>query len=867
MEFNLNGKRINYNGDPDLSLLSYLRREVHIHSAKDGCSAQGACGACTVQIDDKAALSCKTKMKQLKGKKVVTTEGLAQEIQETFARAFAEQGGVQCGFCTPGIVMRARVLLEANRNPSREEIKRMLNKHVCRCTGYIKIVDAIMLAAARLRDEQASSKADYSGAIGSRLPKYQAFITALGQRPFVCDIEIDNLKYAALKLSDHPRAKIISLDTSVASKMAGVIRVVTAKDIPGSRQIGIIISDWPAMVDIGEETRYIGDVICGVIAESEEIARAAVNEIKVKYEVLEPICDPESALQPSAAKIHASGNLLSETIIKRGDAKKALAQSAFVARGTYRTQRIEHAFLEIECCIAEPKIFPNGTGIQVWSQSQGVYEDRKQIARLLNLPLERVNVIQVSNGGGFGGKEDLLIQGQTALFSYLSNVPVKLQLTREESMRMHPKRHPLKMNYAVGCDKNGKLTALIADIVGDSGAYASVGMKVLERAAGHACGAYAIPIVDICAKAVYTDNVPCGAMRGFGVNQVVFAVERSIDELCELGKFDRWQFRFDNALKNGDRIATGQVLKEAVGLRETLLAVKDAFAKAKYAGIACGIKNCGVGNGMPDASQAKIEIKSHDKIILHHGWTEMGQGVHTMAIQTFCQETGIDPAIVEVKVATCNETVCGMTTSSRGTSLIGNSMRVACQKLKKDLAQGRTLNDLVGREYFGEWVCDWTTKPGKEKPGQEPVTHYSYSYATQVVIMNESGKIEKVVAAHDAGRIMNPTLFEGQIEGAIHMGLGYALSEDFPMENGWPLVTKYSQCGLVRAQDMPEVEVIGIEVTDPHGPYGAKGVGEIGMVPTAAAVANAFALVQKKKVYALPLARSPRSLLRKDDND
>ncbi|MBI4534499.1 MAG: molybdopterin-dependent oxidoreductase, partial [Candidatus Melainabacteria bacterium] len=470
---------------------------------------------------------------------------------------------------------------------------------------------------------------------------------------------------------------------------------------------------------------------------------------------------------------------------------------------------------------------------------QGVYEDRRQIAKLLGLPLARVNVIQIQNGGGFGGKEDISTQGHAALCAWLLGRPVRVRFTREESMLFHPKRHPFEMEYTLGCDKHGKLTALKAAMICDSGAYASVGMKVLERAVGHATGGYMVPNVDVHGTAVCTNNIPCGAMRGFGVNQATFAMESCMDELCEKGGFDRWQFRWDNAIVDGTLTTTGQRIKQAAGIRACLEAVKDKFRQARYAGLAVGIKNTGIGCGMPDIGVSKITIEGPQKVVIHHGWTEMGQGLHTMAIQTLVQETGIDPSIVEVCVETNEETPCGMTTASRGTSLVGNSVMVACRQLREDLKHN-TLAHLVGKEYKGEWKCDWTTKVGSNQADHEVYTHYSYGYAAQVVELDEKGKIKVIWAAHDAGRIMNPTLFEGQVEGAVHMGLGYALTEDFPFVDGRPVYSKLVNCGIIRSKHMPSVEVIGVEVSDPHGPYGVKGVGEIGLVPTAGAVACAL---------------------------
>ncbi len=402
---------------------------------------------------------------------------------------------------------------------------------------------------------------------------------------------------------------------------------------------------------------------------------------------------------------------------------------------------------------------------------------------------------------------------------------------------MHPKRHPMWLDYAVGCDSVGKLTYVTARILGDTGAYASVGMKVLERAAGHATGAYHVPAADIEALAIYTNNIPSGAMRGFGVNQTAFAIESCIDDLCEQGGFDRWQFRYDNALDIGGFTATGQVIEHGAGLKQTLLAVKAQYDSALYAGLACGIKNTGIGNGIPDTASARIRIVNEQEVIVDHGWTEMGQGVNTIAVQIVCQETGIDPSVIIVMVDTAAQQHTGMTTASRATSLVGNALIDACQQLKADL-KSHSLAELADKQYQGQWTVDWTTKPGVQE--SEVITHYSYSYATQLVILDEGGQVQKIVAAHDAGKVINPTLFDGQIEGSLHMGLGYAISEDMPMEDGRPLSTRLRKMGILRAKEMPEVEVIAVEVPDKYGPYGAKGVGEIGLVPTAAAVANAL---------------------------
>lgn len=850
VQFILNGQTTLFQGNPDTTLLKYLRLEKNITSVKDGCTCQGACGACMVEINGEAKLSCLTLLKNIENKTVNTLEGIPEPIRDAIAKSFVEKGAVQCGFCTPGFLMRTKILLQKNPTPTHEEIKQALTLNLCRCTGYVKIIDAIHEAAHRIKEEQTNSSVCLSGKVGTSYPKYEAYQMAIGERKYVNDLKFEGMLYGALYFSDHPKAKILYIDTLEAEKLEGVVKIFTADDIPGERFVGLILKDWPLMIKAGETTRYIGDVLAGVVAETEEIAREALKLIKVTYEIYTPVTDPHKAILPEASKVHPNRDNLLETckVYRDGNADDIISASHFVAQGIYQTQRIEHAFLETEGAIA----MPVEDGIHLYSNGQGIYVDRKQVASLLNLPEEKVRVTLVSTGGGFGGKEDMTVQGHASLFAWLLKKPVKVVLSRDESIRMHPKRHPVYMDIKIGCNKDGKLTALKLYAVGDSGAYASVGTKVMERVAGHASGAYHLPCVNLDALTVYTNNIPCGAMRGFGANQVAFALEGCIDDLCKQGGFDRWQFRYDNALCEGKMTATGQVFHKGVGVRETLSAVKPYYEKAQYKGLACGIKNSGVGNGMADFSDVIIEIKSENRVVLHHGWTEMGQGVHTIATQVLFQETGIRPEMVEVVVDSSAGIPTGMTTSSRATALLGNAVLDVSKHIREDLIN-KSLKDLAGKTYKGNYTCDWTTKPGADV--KEIITHFAYGYATQLVVLDESGKIQTVYAAHDAGKIMNPVMFEGQIEGAVHMGLGYALTEDLPMIDGQLVSTKMRDLKILRAKEMPEIVVMGVEVKDPVGPYGAKGLGEIGLVPTAAAVANALCDFDGERRYTLPMKK------------
>jgi selenium-dependent xanthine dehydrogenase len=856
LTFTLNNQAVSIDVDPERSLLDVLREDFGIVSPKDGCAPQGACGCCTVLVDGTPHLSCTMKATRVAGRRVTTLEGLAEETRREVARSFMRAGAMQCGYCTPGIAMRAVALLEKNPNPSRQQIGRALRLHLCRCTGYKKIADAIELLA-RLRRGETLPPTDQSGRVGTRLDRYRGQEFVLGEFRYVNDVRINDLLFAALRFSDHPRALIKSINTKPARELPGVHRVITAADVPGERYVGLLQRDWPILVAVGEETRYVGDVLAVVIADDQHTARAAAQRSAIEYDVRKPITTPADALKRDAPKIHMRGNRLSRSAIRRGNVETALRESAHVVEETYTTQRVEHMYLEPEACIAIPEATNGGSvaSIRVLSQGQGVFDDRRQIAAVLGWDLGRVRVELVSSGGAFGGKEDLSIQAQTALAAVLCGKPVKCTLTREESFRLHPKRHPIRIHIKAGCDADGRLTAVWARMIGDTGAYASVGAKVLERATTHATGPYRGPALDIESRAVYTNNPPCGAMRGFGVNQAAFAIERCLDRLAKKVGIDGWEIRWRNVLEVGDRFCTGQKLDKPFGLKRTLLAVKDAYRNAKYAGIACGIKSVGLGSGIPDEGKAVLKVESPGRVTIRTGFSEMGQGYYTICIQTACQETGLPPEVFVPMTDTSADVDCGLTTASRATVLGGLAIMQAARRLRAELDSGKRLAGLVGREFRGEYACTDTTPLGADV--REPKTHLTYGFATQVVILNDDGTLRKVVAAHDVGQVMNPTLLEGQIEGAIHMGLGYALTEEFVVEGGEIKTKDVRSLHILRAHHMPEIEVILIQEPDPETPHGARGVGEIGLVPTAPAVAGALEAFDGIHRTSLPMKDSP----------
>jgi selenium-dependent xanthine dehydrogenase len=852
VELTVNGRAVVAEPREGQSLLELLRDELGLRSVKDGCAPEGSCGACTVLVDGRAAVSCAQPVTRAAGKHVVTQEGLSEDARRLWADCFVAAGASQCGFCSPGVVLKAEALLAKNPEPSRAQISRALLGNLCRCTGYVKILDAVELAAAARRGERLPI-GEENGGVGSSAPRYRGRELALGDTEFVGDLVVPEMLHGALRFSDHPRARVLRIDTSRAEAHPGVVAVVTASDVPGERAQGLLTRDWRQLVAEGETTAYVGDVIAAVAAETRHAAREAAALVDVAYEVLDPVTDPFEATAEGAPSLHEGGNVLSVSRVRRGDADRAFAGAAHVVRDSFCTQVVEHAFLEPESSLAVPAA--NGTSLRVYSQGQGAWEDRRQIASFLGLPEDRIRVTQVATGGAFGGKEDLNVQCHAALLATAAGRPVSITLSRRESLRFHPKRHPMWLEYTAGCDEEGHLVALRARILGDTGAYASVGAKVLERAAGHACGAYRVPNVDIEATAVYTNNPPSGAMRGFGVNQANFALEGVVDLLAERVGIDGWEMRWRNALECGDRFGTGQRLGPGVGLKQTLLAVRDAYRGARYAGIACGVKNTGIGNGVTEYGRAILRPERDGTLTLLHSWTEMGQGVDTVLRQIACEELGLPAAQVRVAVDTARELDTGETTASRATVLGGNAVIDAARKLRAAVA-GRPFAALAGREFRGEFVVDWTTGADAD----EPVTHLAYGWATHVVSLDEEGRLEKVVAAHDVGKALNPLLVEGQIEGGVHMGLGHALSEEFVLEGGVPVTETLKSLHLVPPTGVPEIECILVEEPQPEGPYGAKGLGEASLVPVAAAVAGALHAFDGIRRTRLPMKDSPAAL-------
>ena len=893
IRFNLNGKATDASYEPGMHLLEVLREECGIVSAKNGCAPEGACGCCLVMIDGRPALSCLRKPEQMDGHDIVTLEGVPEETRRIIGEAFVLEGGVQCGFCIPGIVVRTASLIEHGKTDDREAIKKALDGHLCRCTGYGRIIDAIQTAgeAAKgsgvLPDKPrrhlffgeefgfqrnpafAKTNGNANG-IGKSVARQGGMAQTLGDTPFVDDLRVPGMLHGAMVLTQHPRAKVLRIDTSEAAAMPGVVRILKAEDVPGFRGTGMNDADLPIFVKEGELTCCVSDFLAMVVADTQFHARQAAAKVKVDYDVLTPLTDPFEAMKPGAPLVHSDqtfaprpSNILEpKTAFTRGDVDAALKTSTHVITATFETQPIDIAFLEPEACL----VIPNGKSVLVHTDSQGSVYDHAQIAKVLALDPKDVAIELHASGGAFGAKEELSIQAQTAVAALLLGTPVKTVLTREQSSQHHVKRHKMTITLTVGADAEGHLTALRSRIVADAGGYHTTSAKCALRAACHQAGVYRIPNVEVESMAVYTNNPNAGAMRGFGSNQAQFAVEGMLDLVAERVGIDGWDMRDRNLLNPGDKFGTGQVMRESVrGARVALDAVKDVYKKAKYKGIACGIKSTGLGNGTIEGGYSKIKVVEGARLEIFNGYTEMGQGVFTATAQAVSEETGLPVDMMTVKWDKDLGEKCGETWASRATTLSCAAAQRCAQQLSADL-KTKTLQELVGKEYYDECVYNFTTRPGTPEAVTNPTTHLTFSYATQVVILNDEGKVDRVVVANDVGRAINPRLCAEQMEGGVHMGLGYALSEDFPSTNGVPDSLALRDFGIVPAKHMPHVDVILIEVPDEIGGYGAKGVGEIGCVATAPAVAAALHAYDGVRRFSMPMqdAKAAEPMLSKN---
>ena len=852
--FFVNGQSVTV--DKNQKLIRYLRDVMHLTSVKDGCS-EGACGTCTILIDGKPMRACVQQTDRLEGKKIVTVEGLSEWEKEVFTFAFGEAGAVQCGFCTPGMVMSAMGLLSQNDDPTREEAAKAIRGNVCRCTGYTKIIDGIILAAKIFREGKIPQKGHTDWKAGSSVHRIDVAEKVQGYGKYPDDIYVDGMCYGSAVRSEYARARVLKIDTSEAEALEGVVCVLTAKDIPGKNYVGHIKKDQPTLIPEGEITHYLGDSIALVCAKDRDTLEEAKKLVHVEYEPLPAVHNPEEAAAPDAPLVFETDkdNIQAHKHVSRGNAEEAIKNSKYVITEHFETPWTEHAFLEPECCVALP--LENG-GVKLLTTDQSAHTTMHECAAMLGVDYEHCLVENQLVGGGFGGKEDMSVQHHAALIAYVARVPVKVKLTRQESILVHPKRHPMWMDFTMGCDENGIIQGVSAKVISDTGAFASLGGPVLERACTHAAGPYAYENFEIDGTAYYTNNPPAGAFRGFGVTQTCFATETLLNMMADKVGISPWEIRYRNAIRPGQVLPNGQIVGPETGLVETLEAVKpyydEAVKNGDPVGLACAMKNSGVGVGLPDWGRAKLIIEDDAKVHIYSGASCIGQGLGTVLTQMVVTNAGISPEdIVYERSNTWIAPDSGDTSGSRQTLITGEACRRACEKLVEAL-KGKTLEDLKGQEFYGEYLA--ATDPlGADVPN--PVSHVAYGYATQICIMNkETGKIKQIVAAHDVGKAINPISCEGQIEGGVIMSMGYALTELYPIDENCRPTARYGSLGLLRSTDVPPVKAIVIDKPGLELANGAIGIGEITSIPTAPAIADAFFRYDGKRRFSLPLSET-----------
>ena len=838
------------------SLLRFLRDEMHLTSVKDGCS-QGACGACTVLIDGETCKACVVQTDRLEGRSIITVDGLSKWEAEVYTYAYGEAGAVQCGFCIPGMVICTKGLLDRNPDPTEEEIKYALRNNYCRCTGYVKIIAAVKLAAKIMRAGKIPAAGADDWLLGSRVHRLDVEEKVLGYGKYPDDYYLDGMCYGTALRSKYPRARVLSIDTTAAKALPGVIDVFTAADIPGENKIGHLKHDQYTMIPVGGLTHYLGDAIALVAAEDMETAEKAKKLIKVEYEVLPAVHNIQEAAAEGAPLVfdEETTNVQAYKHVSRGNAEEAISKAAHVISHHFETPWTEHAFLEPECAVA---YIDDDGDVMIISTDQSAYCTFHESSLMLGT--DKVKCQNALVGGGFGGKEDMTVQHLAALITYLTRRPVKVRLTRAESLLIHPKRHHFEMDFTMGCDEEGHIMGVKAKVVSDTGAFASLGGPVLERACTHAAGPYAYENFEIEGRAYYTNNPPAGAFRGFGVTQTCFATETLLNMMADEIGITPWEIRYRNAIRPGGVLPNGQIVDESTGLVETLEAVKEeyeaALAAGKPVGIACAMKNAGVGVGIPDWGRVKLIVEEDAKLHIYSGASCIGQGLGTVLVQMTVTNTDLTrDDIVYERSNTWIAPDSGTTSGSRQTMITGEACRRACEKLMEAKGSDKSLKDLIGQEFYGDYLAK-TDPLGADVPN--PVSHVAYGYATQVCILNEkTGKIDRMIAAHDVGKAVNPLSCEGQIEGGVVMSIGYAVREKYPIDENCKPIEKYGSIGLIRAHEIPKIDAIVIDKPGLNVACGAIGIGEITSIPTAPAITDAYYRYDGSRRYVLPIDNTP----------
>jgi len=854
-----------------------------------------------VIIDGQSRRACLERVSSLHQKNIQTIESLEvkpgqqpAEAPHPLLQTVIQDGIFQCGYCAPGALMAAKALLDRQPSPTEEEVLNALSPVICRCSGLNRVERSVMRAAAILRGEQTSTWSEED-----TLNEYMALDKLTGRLQYTDDLSFPGMLHGLALRSPLPYARVLSVDTTQAEAMPGVVKVLKAKDVPGSNRYGLLIRDQPIFCD--EVVRFVGDCLALVVAETSEQAQTALQKIHLELEPLPVINNPHQALQPDAPVLHAylaektpdSPNLLWHHSIRKGNVETGFAEADLTIEADYAAPFVDHAYMELECSIGVPDA--NGE-MTVYCGSQGPSFDREQIAEALGVKENQVRIAHMYVGGGFGGKEDVTGQVLAALGAHATGKPVKVLFTRAESLRAHHKRHAESMHYKIGATQDGRIVAADVTIYGDTGAYASTGEAVLFRSATFACGPYEVPNVKVDSYAVHTNNPTCGAFRGFGGTQVAFSSEVHIQKIIDALGMDPFEFRLQNALEIGRATITGHVLDEEVGsgYKACLEAVRDELRRTSPPalrpgeklgiGVAGAYKNVGLGSGIPDGAGARLSLQKDGTFLLRHGAADIGQGSNEAMALIVSRTLGVPLKWILLHTGdTKLDPLGGMTTASRATFVTGNATLQASQKLREQIwgavasefnvqpekielsegvfienSSGRTLISLQALAAAGDYFeaeANYDAPQTNRVPaysGCWPTAetsqhrlHFAYCYGVQaaMVAVNETTgevRVLKIIAAHDVGKAISRRNCIGQIEGATVQGLGYALSEQFSMVDGYPQVDQFRKLGLQRLKDLPEIVPILVEEPHPYGPYGAKGMGELAISPTAPAVVNAI---------------------------
>lgn len=901
VRFILNGDPVEARVKPDTTLLRFLRDGMRLTGTKNGCSTNH-CGACMVLVDGRPVKSCLVRLPGVAGKRVETIEGLAKTGElHPIQAAFLASGAVQCGFCMPGMIMSTKGLLEAWPDPTDEQIRDGLKDNICRCTGYVKIIEAVKLAARWVSHPEEMQVGVEGVGLGRSLPDRDGEDKVKGSLVFADDMHPDGVLYGKILWSSYPHAEVLSVDTTPALNVPGVKAVFTAADVPGHNGMGSLNADQPVLCR--DRVRFTGDAVAVVFAETPAAADAAVKLVRVDYRKLPGVFSPREGLNPDAPQLHHRGNICKHLVHEEGDVDAGLQQAALVVEGHFETPFVEHAYLEPEAGVG--LVDEKGT-IIIYAPTQFPFEIRKQLAAVLNLPEEGIRVIATPLGGGFGSKLDNTVEALVALGTYHLRRPVKITLTREESLRVSTKRHPYWMDYRVGVDGEGKLLAVNAKLMSDAGPYTALSPRVIDQACIFSCGPYRVPNLRVEGWAVHTNNANGSAFRGFGINQAAVAIESLLDEAARRLGLDPLEVRLKNALEPGDRTISGEILKASVATRATIEAVREALQKelpdveaARAAGrrigvgVACGFKNVGAGKGKVDDAGAIFTLQQNGRILLRASAVDMGQGIRTALLQVAAEVLRVDENMFDIITGDTGLTIRhGGAVGERQTLISGKAVEMAAREFKEKLLQKASIITGISPEYLGlgrEGVVDsggsrvisladlaagdpvevsyYYVSPktyalaDKEARRTVPVEEYrnypAYAYTAQVAVVEvdeATGRVKvlKIIAAHDCGKAINPQKIEGQIEGSCAMGMGYALSESYLLDRGRPVTRTYRQLRVPTIKETPEIRCILVEDPEPNGPFGAKGISEVATVPITPAILNAIYDATGVRVRTLP---------------